>query len=32
MLKSCLCDYNDNYIIVKRTITIFGKAADLEVH
>ena len=28
MLKSSLCDYNDAYILVKRTITITGAGAD----
>ena len=28
MLKSSLCDYSDAYILVKRTITINGAAAD----
>ena len=28
MLKSSLCDYSDTCILVKRTITIIGAAAD----
>ena len=27
MLKSCLCDYSDAYIFVKRKITITGRGA-----
>ena len=28
MLRSNLCDYDDSYILVKRTITITGEGAD----
>ena len=28
MLKSCLCDYSDAYILVEGKITITGAAAD----
>ena len=28
MLRSNLCDYADEYILVKRTITITGAGAD----
>ena len=28
MLKSSLCDYEDVYMLVKRTITIVGRGAD----
>ena len=28
MLKPCLCDYSDAYILVKGTITIIGRGSD----
>ena len=28
MLKPCLCDYSDAYILVKGTITIIGRVSD----
>ena len=28
MLKSSLCDFGDEYILVKGTITVFGQGED----
>ena len=32
MLKLSLCDHSDNYIIIKKTITVVEEGADLALH